>query len=199
MHFRICDIDIELTFGFFAALAVFMLFDRSGLLLWMLLTILLHETGHLCAMLLCGSIPRAVVLEPFGVKIVEGRRALSYLQDALVLFAGPAANLLLFLVLYLLYGLRMPIVGVISLLTGALNLLPIGLLDGGRMVENLLQLFLPYRRAQTVSDVVSFLCLVPLFVLGIVILCSAGHNFTLLLLCTYLLVTIVFKTNMRGG
>lgn len=198
MHWKIGSVYFEITFGFFAAIAVFLLFDRSGLLLWSLLCILLHEMGHLIVMLLFGCHLYRIVLEPFGIKIEERSVCRSFIKEAVVLFAGPAANLLLFFILYAIYGRNLPIVGIISLLMGVLNLLPIGLMDGGRMLENLFSAILPYQKVRLICDVVSILFWVPLFVLSILMACHANHNFTLLLLCIYLFVTIWFKIELQS-
>jgi Zn-dependent protease len=100
-------------------------------LLWqVLLFSVLHECGHLAALCALGLQPRQLRLSFYGMALrydrVPDRR-----RETVVLFGGPAVNLILWVLL------RDPANGALFLL----NMLPIFPLDGGRLAA----LWLPHR------------------------------------------------------
>lgn len=77
---------------------------------------------------------------------------LNYRQEFLSALAGPVVSLLLGLTLPL-----WPMFGGYSLCLGLFNLLPLGSLDGGRMLRCLLLLHLPQEKALNIFRVVNIL------------------------------------------
>lgn len=123
-----------------AALAAGLLWDPMGLLRMALLCSAVHEAGHMFVWRLCaGRWPRP---QPgLGGFSLQGA-PLSAGQELAVLCAGPGANFLLAAALCLMalhrarYGVYF--LAAVSLCTGLYNLLPFGVLDGARILENLL-------------------------------------------------------------
>ena len=124
-----------------ACLAAGLLFDPMGFLRMALVCSVIHEAGHVLVYFLCARrLPR---LRPGlgGVSLEEGGM-LTAGQDMAVLCAGPAANFLFSSALYV-CALRQARYGfyflaAVSLCTGLYNLLPLGVLDGTRILQNLL-------------------------------------------------------------
>ena len=128
---------LEASPGFLLLLGTLYWLDEGvGLLLWGLLACAVHELGHVAAALILGGRAERLSLTAVGAELSFSYRApLSYGRDSFVALAGPAANLLLGGLFFLL-DLRLP--AMLSLGIGAFNLLPILPLDGGRVLYGLL-------------------------------------------------------------
>ena len=128
---------LEASPGFLLLLgALYWLDEGVGLLLWGLLACTVHELGHVAAALAFGGRADRLSLTAVGAELSFSYRVpLTYGRDCLVALAGPAANLLLGGLFFVL-GRHLP--AVLSLGVGAFNLLPILPLDGGRVLYGLL-------------------------------------------------------------
>jgi stage IV sporulation protein FB len=80
-----------------------------------------------------------------------------------------------------------------NIAVAAFNLLPIGSLDGGEAARLLCGWFFKPKLAYALSRAFSFLALVPLFAAAVFLLLRPERNFTLVVLCTYLLIDIILK------
>lgn len=92
-----------------------------------------HELSHLFVMALCGVAVHSVTLSGagIGIKALSLETQPTWVQAA-VLFAGSASNVVLAGALYL---LKCPAESLLCLLTGVINLLPVGALDGARLLK----------------------------------------------------------------
>ena len=128
---------LEASPGFLLLLGVLYWLDEGvGLLLWGLLACAVHELGHVAAALALGGRVERLSLTAVGAELSFSYRApLTYGQDSLVALAGPASNLVLGGLFFIL-NRQLP--AVLSLGVGAFNLLPILPLDGGRVLYGLL-------------------------------------------------------------
>lgn len=131
---RLWKIRISFHFSFFAAISLMLLLDGSCLLLGFY-ACLLHEMGHLAAML-CLNVPVSeICFYGAGVKIVPKKSSLTgYGKELAVLAAGPLANIIAFAMSYFFIGGQAAVFGAISLVTGLFNLLPLKGFDGGRII-----------------------------------------------------------------
>jgi Zn-dependent protease len=123
---------IGADFTFFAVIAMFIALDTTGFALMSLAACLIHEAGHLFAMFLTGRKPAAVELRGGGIRI-DGSDS-----SAFVLISGSAVNIVLFFVLYFTLpktDIYPVMFAVINLMIGLFNLLPIGCLDGKRLLS----------------------------------------------------------------
>lgn len=124
-----------------ACLAAGLLFDPLGFLRMALVCSAVHEAGHMAACLLCvHRLPR--VVPGVGGLSLSLNVPLSRAQELAVLCAGPSANFLFAAALYCaaLYRARYGLyfMAAVSLCTGLYNLLPLGVLDGARLLQNVL-------------------------------------------------------------
>ncbi|MCC8073275.1 MAG: hypothetical protein LIO62_04030, partial [Clostridiales bacterium] len=159
-----CKIKIEYSF---VLILCFSLLLGADDLLELLLCSIMHESGHLVALVLCGGGADSLTFSYYGLAL-KYSSLLSKGKEFLVLFSGPAVNLILYLIFK----------NDINLLLFVLNALPIFPLDGGRI----LRLFLP-----KTSKVVSIILLVAVFVLSIFMMVHY-KSFSLLLIAVYLLI-----------
>lgn len=194
MTFTVKNCRITVSFLFLAALALFLLEDRSGGAIPAFLAALLHESGHLAVLRLFGARLSEVRFTPFGIDMVKsGGTDRSYGKDALISLAGPAANLAVLLVCLLFHReIKSPFVLANGVFAG-FNLLPIEPLDGGQALHSLLCLRMTEAGAGRAVSVVSFLVLTPLAIFGFLALFQSPWNFSLLLVCVYLMFLLVLK------
>lgn len=105
-------------------------------LLCAILAALIHEFCHGAAVLIVGGRIRRVWLGPFGA--VMDTEEISGLREAVCALAGPVGSLLLAGWIH-----NFPILGLCGLIQGCFNLLPVYPLDGGRVLQRLLEHFDP--------------------------------------------------------
>ena len=120
-----------------------LIYLRPKLALAFLLAAGIHELGHWLCLWAMGAPPRAVYLSALGARMEVP--PLPYEKAALAAAAGPLSSLLLALC-WPIY----PELGFLSLILGLFNLLPLGGLDGGRILENALYLRLPPYQARKI-------------------------------------------------
>ena len=109
--------------------------DRSGTVWLGLLSCILHELGHLTALIYFQSNVKEISITIFGAKINFDNR-LSYVEEMVTAAAGPCVNLILALVSSKV--LNRQVFAGINLALASFNLLPIGPLDGARILQCLL-------------------------------------------------------------
>lgn len=123
-----------------ACLAAGLMFDPMGFLRMALLCAVLHESAHVLAFILCTRRLPKLQFEVGGIGL-WGAQRLSRTKELIVLAAGPIANFIFSAVLLVYasekahYGLYF--LAAVSLCTGLYNLLPFGVLDGARILQNL--------------------------------------------------------------
>lgn len=181
MTFKVRFTVVEISFWFVAVLTLILVFTGQNNGIWCFLMCIFHELGHLIMMLIFRKKPRKIELGYFGMKIISGERMVSPLSDILIAAAGPAVNILLSYVFHL---LKMHNMAQINLALAIFNLLPVNVLDGGRILS-------------AVTDNYRLLKKIGLFTS--VLLCFAGaavalynkKNCILLIVSLYLLIGIL--------
>lgn len=105
-----------------------------------LYAIFVHETGHVLAMKACGIKTSGMYFLPFlGAVAVSKQPARTRLQEWFIAIAGPAFGLLslmpLLAIAYATGDRQWDAYAAMAALINLFNLLPIGILDGGRIVQ----------------------------------------------------------------
>jgi Zn-dependent protease len=174
---------ITLDFSFLILLAFFIFRDiqtvgMRNALLWipvLLISVLFHELAHAGMIAGLGFGSSAIVLQGMGGATYNDRRARAW-QDLLISAAGPASNFLLAWLITLLmvnipaasrdpfFAALLPLLAAMNVFWGALNLLPIGPLDGNGILRNFFRLFLNERPAFIISIWISMVVGLGVFV-----------------------------------
>ena len=123
----------------FRSMAVMLFLDDENLLLWAVLSCVLHELGHWISIWLLGGHVQRLTLTVAGAELSpERQRLFSYREEFIIAAAGPLVSLLLAVSLvYAAAGLGWEngyLFAGMNLAAGVLNLIPILPLDGGRML-----------------------------------------------------------------
>lgn len=189
-RFFIHGCKVEVNFYFFAFLCIVSFFDKSGMLLFGVLSATLHELGHLAAMLLLPrQAPSEVRLTPFGIKIKNAPLAEFMDGSIAVLAAGSAVN-------FLLSAVTLPFsprLAAMNFVMGAMNLLPVEMLDGGGIARLLLCRMVSQRTAEQLVTALSLLVLSGMSLLGVYILFRTRYNFTLLGMSLWMLFSLLLR------
>jgi stage IV sporulation protein FB len=195
LRFRFLGAEITLSFWFFAVAALFAAFCPPALAVYALLPIAVHELGHLAALFIFGVRIRAARLTAFGIDLQKSATSKTLSAELGISLAGAAANLLLAagLVLFAFKSVRAMMLVAANVAVAAFNLLPIGSLDGGEAARLLCGYFFKPKLAYALSRAFSFLALVPLFAGAVFLLFRPERNFSLVILCVYLLFDIILK------
>ncbi len=191
MKFRLWSIRFDVSFYFFALLAAFFVLEPDSITACGAAAALLHECGHLTAMLLVpGGHVEQVSVTACGLRIRA--RLLGQHKGWLpVCLAGAAANFLT-AVITMPLGLLInsPFFAVLAsanIFMGAVNLLPVEPMDGGQALRALMLRRYSPETADRICATVSLAVLIPLIAVGLWLLMRTQYNFSLLLLGLWLL------------
>lgn len=139
---------------------------------------LVHELGHIAAARWVGVGIRGMKLDLFGARLELGG-LLSYGREFWIAAGGPLASFLSVAVLYPLNTLRgregIELFLGASLVLGCVNLLPVGTLDGGRMLRSAVAWMAGDRAAEGVLRWTTGLCLGMLWLLAAYALLRRGE------------------------
>lgn len=167
---KIPPFRIELGSGFLLIIALIYFFDESGMLASLFPVVLMHETGHILAMLFLGAYPTRLKATLSGFTI-DYSGDTSETQEMLVALAGPALG---FAFSFLCARLGR-ITGRESLLMcsglgfvlNTFNLLPALSLDGGRILIYFLRRSFGHEKAPRILRVVGLAVVILLLGIGI--------------------------------
>lgn len=175
---RIADIDVKihLTFLLLLIWIGFAYYVQGGLaaaldgivfILLLFLCVLLHEFGHALAARRYGIATPDITLLPIGGVARLQRMPTQPSQELVIALAGPAVNVVIALVLYLVLGrmtgiqelaqIEDPAIGMLGKLLAVnvtlvlFNLVPAFPMDGGRVLRALLAMRLDYVRATQIA------------------------------------------------
>ncbi|MCP4357273.1 MAG: site-2 protease family protein [Chloroflexi bacterium] len=172
------DIRIHITFPIILFWAAFQYGQLGGmegavlglaLILFLFVLVTLHELGHSFAALHYGVPVRQIVLLPIGGLAQLDRMPEKPIQEFVVAVAGPAVNVILMLLMWLVgLALGLPFVNplgsfdfsfetlfaylfVYNGMLALFNMLPAFPMDGGRVLRALLAMVMSYERATAVA------------------------------------------------
>ncbi len=193
LKFRLWGIQWKCSLLFPATVVVLLTLDTGGMAIWCLAASAMHEAGHFLALLLCGGRPVFISVGIFGVRVEQDVHApMGYGKNLLVSLAGPAVNAVCCLVLWIGGAVGSVPFMVHSTMT-LMNLLPVEPLDGGQALFCALAPHMDEPKAARVLLVVSVLTVLPLAAAGFYVLLRSGYNFSLLAVCVYLILLLLFK------
>ncbi len=153
----------EIRFSFPAVLAVILCTDTEGTALLCLLSCALHEIGHIIVMILQHNPPERIIFCGGGIKLSG-----NVYRTIPVIISGCAVNFMLFMYFYFFtesYTLRL--FGMINLLTGIFNLMPIKPLDGYHLLEKILIKLISAEKIEhimKITEITASLFFVPLII-----------------------------------
>lgn len=176
MKIRTKKCSVEISFYFIAVAALMMIVFPQSKGLFCFVFCIMHEAGHLAAMLLFGKRPVKICFGYFGMKIVTGGRMVSTFGEIMIALAGPLVNIILFAFFICMKANE---AAYLNIGLAVFNLMPVAMLDGGRIIMAVAKPTFPIKKiGLTVSIII--------LVLGICVAVYAKNNFTLLFVGIYL-------------
>ncbi len=183
MSFKVFNLEVRIHFLFTVILSLLLCIDKSGVALSSLLSVAIHEMGHVLIMLLIGQRLRSIDLFANGVHI-ESNYTFSKVKRILIAIGGPAANLI-------------PIIFIkdinfktAMMVNGLFNLIPISGTDGGDIIDVALESLNAFPWSKTIRTVFD-IALVSICAMMGFIMISEFKNPTLLLSSIYLAIIII--------
>lgn len=178
--FKIC-----IDFTFFAVIALFLSFDGTGYGLMSIAACLVHESGHLIAMLIQKKFPSKLTFYGGGIKLSS-----SVQPSVFVLLAGSFTNFIVFGILYFNADgtdIFPVLFAVLNLIIGIFNLLPISFFDGKILLETLLIHTLEPVIVMKILNIIQFLILFLIIYSSVFMFFNGFINFTVAIVLIYLI------------
>ena len=182
LHLRKPSAALTVSPSALVLLAAFLLLSRGLTLPAALLSAALcHELAHVLTLHALHTPPRRLTLSASGAELyVPDLHRLSYGGELLAVAAGPLCNLTLWALLSLLSVDVLSVFSGANLLLGALNLLPVRPMDGGRLLWLLTALFTEPYTADRVAALVGAVTGLALLSLCLYLTATTGGGLFLL-------------------
>lgn len=170
--------SIKIHFYLFMFIAYLFLIGKLEIFLIFYISVLIHEIAHVIVALILKVNVTELILLPFGVCATYSEN-ISPRKEIIISFAGPIMSLIMAIFS------KDNLISNVNFIIMILNLIPIYPLDGGRLQKNFLILKYKYKKGIKISQNVSDLFLVILFVFSIIFIVYL-KNFYLLFLAFYI-------------
>lgn len=190
MYINAGRISIFISPAFAVFLALCPYFTAGRMYFMSFLCAFMHEAVHIVCLFVFGSSKVSMELYPGGIKLsAVGFSSLSYKRTVICAMSAPLFNVLcagvwLLAESFLVNGFCREML-YINLIMGAVNLIPLPFLDGGRAASSVLYFFLEPERARAVCDTVAVTALILLAFIIFLILIKEGFYFMWLIFFVY--------------
>lgn len=196
MKFRLFGTEIYVSFLFTAVITVMLATDRTGMVLPAIFSVIVHETGHLFAMWVLECAPKRIRLIPASVQITQSFSK-RYKNDIIIALCGPLVNFILFFTFYFNYlAFKNELVlyyGLLNLLTGLFNCLPVIGLDGGTVLFSVLAKKGDLNRATLTLKAITLALAVAVIIIAITMTAKGKINISLYIIGIYLILSSIIK------
>lgn len=196
MNFKLLGTKIYVSFIFISLITFMIATDRTGYIIPTAFAVILHELGHLFAMWLFECAPKEIKLIPTSVQIVRSFSIKPY-GETVIAVMGPLVNILLFLIFlvnYLCFNNHIYLVfGIINLVLGIFNLLPVRGLDGGTALHNIISKKFGTDSATKTITVLTLIFGFIILTLGFFLLFNKNFNPTVFIIAIYLFIAALLK------
>ena len=199
MKLRILKTEITISYLIICVASICIIAGIFDSFLYCLFAIIIHESGHIILMCIFGYAPEKIKISLFEISISDRKRQeRSFIQIFLIIFFGPFSNFICFILFYLLYLIGNDFFlypAAANLSVGLFNVLPVMSLDGGHLLYLVLCRFFSESISQRVVNVITFIIIFPLAFFGFVLLFNSKYNFSLLIVCIYLVLSLLCRNN----
>ncbi len=164
-----------------------MLTDNTEFGITALLSCAAHELAHLLAMSVCGAEITAVTLYGAGIRIrSDNAERLSAGRQSVIYSAGCLTN---FALAAALWAARAYTAALINLCTGLFNLLPLGELDGARLLKSAVIRAFP---AERVDGIMRAAAIISAVTAVTAVLMSGGLSVNMVITAAYIALLLAF-------
>ena len=201
MKIKAFNLTIEISFIILLILS-FLLYINKKIILISVVSSLIHESGHILALICFGKNITKIKIDAFIFTITKNYTMLNKnLENLLITISGPILNLMVAIVAYFFYiksnkcSNTLYLLSINNFFLFILNICPVKNLDGGNLLYNFLLKKTDPGTASKILDIFSLLFVIPFAIFGFIISLKNKYNFSLLALCIYLLFMLIFNKN----
>lgn len=191
MRFRVFGTEIYVSFLFFAVITVMLAADRTGYALPTLCAAAFHETGHLFAMWIFECQPSSIRLVPASVSIT-GPFPRKKSGEVIIALAGPLFNMVIACSLLLNYKLASSNIslqyGLINLIIGLFNMLPVKGLDGGTVLTVIFEKAAGRTKAESMIKMITAIFGFLVLFAGLFLIIRGSINLSVIIMGLYILI-----------
>lgn len=199
--------EVKINIKIFIFAFIFLLTGQIEIYGILMIFALFHEGAHLIIGLLMGFKPKSFHIMPLGFSIIFNvfpkdynckvrKSNLLNIKKLIIALAGPLFNIILAIVL----GIAKTEVGTIgtdsliyaNILIAIFNLIPIYPLDGGRIVKNILAMYIGNKKANTYTHKISNLTVIMLTVASSLLI-YYYKNIAILFIIVYLWMLVIIQ------
>lgn len=195
---------LKIDLKIFLFLFLFLLTSQIEMYIILMIFAIIHELGHLVAGLILKFKPEEVKLTPVGLQIrfkidsreynekIKEARSLN-IKKAIIALAGPLTNLIIAVVTIIIGYFNAniqntyiyQIIIYANFLIAMFNLIPIYPMDGGRLLNELLKIFIGNKKAYKITYIVSKTILILLTAIASILVLYI-HNIAIVIILAYL-------------
>ncbi len=191
MEFRLGRCLIAISPLFVCFLCIILLVDRTGIMLLGLISVVIHELGHLIFMIITKKQPESVSFQLGGI-IIKSNGFSGYNNDFLIAMGGCLFNLIAFsFSSYFYYKTKSEMAMLFSAANLGLflfNLLPVSGLDGMDLIKLKLLKKFSIEKTNKICNIISILFLLTSLFVAIVLTYFKSINPTILISLIYLII-----------
>lgn len=175
---------LRLDFSFFAVIALYLLLDESGFGLAALAACAMHETAHFAVMAAFGVSVEQLMLYGAGIRITSSEiEYVKPFRKAVILSAGCITN---FAAAFVFWKIGEYAASAVNLFTGIFNLLPMGELDGARLLK---MSVIRHCKTEKVDIVMKITSVISALMCAAAIIAAGGEvSFTLITTALYIII-----------
>ena len=198
MTFFIGKTVFRLSFSFVALIVVMVILCEDKIIIYSLISSLIHESGHLFFIFLLGDAPKRIELAAFGMRIDRADKpCISYKKEIFIALGGILFNLIICMFCLIINSIRANKIlielAVINAVITVINSFPVSDLDFGKALRFVLLIYTNKETSDRYADAVSF-CFVCIFTaLAVLYIVFYGVNISLIAINLYLILITVKK------
>ena len=182
--------------GGFSLYIIYFLVCFKGEIIIPICLVIIHEYAHYLMAYILGFKNFSIKILPFGARLdLDDLDEATPREDLLISLAGPLSNLILCVIFFFLYyKFKIEILNVIcysNLALGIFNLIPTLPLDGGRIVRDIINLKVPFKKANVYTVRLSLAIGYFMALLYLTMSLCGKHNILLGLISLLILLTSI--------
>lgn len=200
MQFKIKNTTYKISFTFLALILYVLTVNKSRALGFVLIFALLHETVHLIFIYSFSVAPESFSLNLLGANIKRGIASSVNINSEIIINASaPVFNIFTGALFYLLSGNISVYKDIfteaanVNFILGLFNLIPFYTFDGGNTLKFILLKFFNEKLTEQIITTVSLIVTVAFSFISIHIFLNYQHNYSLIIICVYMFLSIIFK------
>ncbi len=200
MQFKIKTTTFKISFSFLALILLALATDKSRTVILFLIFAVLHEAVHLIFIYCLSVPPKMVSLSLLGANISRCDNSTTSLSsEFLINISAPVFNIATGAFLKIIsiinseYNSLLEETALVNLALGLFNLVPFYTFDGGNALKYFLLKFCTEKATEGLMTVISLVVTVLFSFTSIYIFLNYHHNFSLLIMCVYMFLSIIFK------